>query len=235
MERRVVRDDDEIWLLLGEIHDGYEPIRFKNGEFKVTKAVYSSLPVLRVTASGAAAYARFYNRRLPTFTEWLYVFSSGRLSRDKPTIKSPGDVSEKEGNDAMHGKMHIQTQSDSQITRSRGQALRPVTDYPPNRYGIRGPGAFLKEWGLWVGQPASRDRMIDADFAVLPEAVVRQPWEAFEAVGFRCVRDIRLNSKETSCEKDSYPVAFPIRTKRRCRRSIPDVHSTSDLRKRPHL
>ena len=63
VERGVVRMDDEIWLMLGEIYEGYEPIEFKDGEFKVTNAIYTSFPVLRVTAYGAAAYARFYSRR----------------------------------------------------------------------------------------------------------------------------------------------------------------------------
>ncbi len=195
--RGVVRGQDEIWLLLGEIYDGYEPIIFKDSEFKVTKAVYSSLPVLRVTAHGAAAYARFYNRRLPTFTEWLYVLGNRSVTEDKQA-NTPTGFPEAKDNDAMHGEMHMQSQPKPQTATSRGKTLSSVAINPPNRYGIRGPGSDIKEWGLWIAQPASRDKMIDADYAILPEAVVRQPWEAFEKVGFRCVRDITLESKEAN-------------------------------------
>ena len=61
LERGVVRVEDEIWLLLGELIDGYEPIVFQTGEFKVSKMVYASLPALRVTVYGASSYARFYS------------------------------------------------------------------------------------------------------------------------------------------------------------------------------
>ena len=40
--RGVVRDDDEIWLLLGEIFGGYKPIIFRKGRFHVGKAAYAS-------------------------------------------------------------------------------------------------------------------------------------------------------------------------------------------------
>ena len=76
MEKGVVRVDDEIWLLLGEVRENYGSIVFKEGEFKVNKIAYASFPVLRVTAYGASSYARFYNRRLPTYTEWLLALGN---------------------------------------------------------------------------------------------------------------------------------------------------------------
>ena len=54
VERVVVRAEDEIWLLLGEVMENYEPIVFQKGEFKVSKIAYASLPTLRVTAYGAS-------------------------------------------------------------------------------------------------------------------------------------------------------------------------------------
>lgn len=191
VERGVVRGDDEIWLMLGEIHEGYEPIEFKDGEFKVTNAAYTSYPVLRVTAYGAAAYARFYSRRLPTYTEWLYVLDNDALKNERP-IQGSGGFSNESDIEAMHSKMHGQSQAEPRNPEISARTLAPVTDFPPDRYGIRGLGRGIKEWVLWVFQPASRDNTLDADYAVLPEAVVRQPWEAFEKVGFRCVGDVDL-------------------------------------------
>jgi serine/threonine protein kinase len=49
----VVRKDDEIWLLIGEISEGYAPIVFRDGEFDISQASYASFPVLRVTGYGA--------------------------------------------------------------------------------------------------------------------------------------------------------------------------------------
>ena len=40
--RGVVRDENEIWLLLGEIIDGYEPIVFRNGRFQLRNAGYAA-------------------------------------------------------------------------------------------------------------------------------------------------------------------------------------------------
>ncbi|MEJ2168249.1 MAG: bifunctional serine/threonine-protein kinase/formylglycine-generating enzyme family protein, partial [Desulfobacterales bacterium] len=179
VERGVVRGDDEIWLMLGEIHEGYEPIVFQDGEFKITNAAYASYPVLRVTAYGAAAYARFYSRRLPTYAEWLYVFGSGGRRPDEKNVET------------MHERMHGQapTEAGNPETKPAARALAPVADFAPDQYGIRGLGRDIREWVLWFTALASRDKSIDVDYAVLPEAVVRKPWEAFEKVGFRCASD----------------------------------------------
>ena len=195
IERGVVRGDDEIWLMLGEIYEGYEPIVFLDGEFKVTNATYASYPVLRVTAYGAAAYARFYSRRLPTYAEWLYVLDSGGSRLDEQAHDSGGFFNEMDL-DTMHNQMHGQPQTEPRNPETTARTLAPVTDYPPDRFGIRGLGRDIQEWVRWLSPPDSRDKSIDADYAVLPEAVIRQPWEAFEKVGFRCVSDVNLRPEE---------------------------------------
>ncbi len=189
VERGLVRVDDEIWLMLGEIYEGYEPIVFKNGEFKITNAIYTSLPVLRVTADGAAAYARFYNRRLPTYTEWLYALGRDNLRQPKPAPESTGSSGEM-NMEGMHSQMQVQPQKAEPASKALPPDLKPVINEPPNQYGIRGLDKRIKEWGLWVFQQSARDKITDADYVVLPEAIVRQPWEAFDDVGFRCVREV---------------------------------------------
>ena len=136
VERGLVRVDDEIWLMLGEIYEGYEPIVFKNGEFKITNAIYISLPVLRVTAYGAAAYARFYNRRLPTYTEWLYALGRDNLRQPEPAPES-ADSSEEMNMEGMHSQMQVQPQKDEPASNALPSNLKPVINEPPNQYGIR--------------------------------------------------------------------------------------------------
>ena len=96
----------------------------------------------------------------------------------------------------MHNQMHGQPQTEPRNPETTARTLAPVTDYPPDRFGIRGLGRDIQEWVRWLSPPDSRDKSIDADYAVLPEAVIRQPWEAFEKVGFRCVSDVNLRPEE---------------------------------------
>jgi len=191
VERGVVRMDNEIWLLLGEVYEGYEPIVFQDGKFKVSSANYTSRAVLRVTAYGAAAYARFYGRRLPTFGEWMYILNQDDLKQDQP-LQDAGASATEQDFDVMHNQMYSQLQAEPRHQEMPARSLAPATEYTPDRYGIRGLGRDIQEWVRWFTPSASRDNTLDADYAVLPEAVIRQPWEAFEKVGFRCVRDVNL-------------------------------------------
>jgi serine/threonine-protein kinase len=194
VERGVVRVEDEIWLLLGEIKEDYEPIVFKKGEFKVSKIAYASLPALRVTAYGASSYARFYNRRLPTYTEWLYALGNGN-SRSDENHPAVTDSRQESNLESMHGQMHAQAKSDTTTPESPDTKLSSVINYPPNKYGIRGLNKNIKEWGLKVYQAASRDKFRDAEFVVLPSTIQRHPWEGFGEVGFRCAREVKIKAK----------------------------------------
>ena len=192
VEHGVVRNEAEIWLLLGEVREGYEPIVFKNGRFKVSNVRHASVPVLRVTAFGASAFARFYNRRLPTIAEWLHASGNGsELQPAKPAAKIVEGISENQEVEGMHEQMHDRLQTGTPDTKTPLGALSSVVDYGPNRYGIRGLGNVVKEWGLWPVQTNSKDSSADAEYVVLPTTIRRQPWEAFDSVGFRCVREIR--------------------------------------------
>jgi serine/threonine-protein kinase len=193
LERGVVRVADEIWLLLGEVMEGYEPIVFQKGNFKVSKIAYAPLPALRVTAYGASAYARYYNRRLPTYTEWLHALGNGDLQREE-TSRDGANSPEETSIQSMHGMMQSQARSDVSAPQSPENKISSVIDDPPNKYGIRGLNKNIKEWGLMVSDTTSRDNIRDAEFVVLPATIQRQPWEGFEAVGFRCVREVRIKA-----------------------------------------
>jgi serine/threonine-protein kinase len=196
IERGVVRAEDEIWLLLGEIFEGYTPVVFKKGKFQVSKASYASTPVLRVTALGAEAYARFYNRRLPTLEEWIHALAG----KEKPVeMTQQHDLESMDSTDMekMHNMM-IQAQSEKEDVASRNPAerLSPVSAYAANKLGIREIGKGFSEWSLRGMTTDSEGFSLDFDYILMPEGVPRQPWEAFEEVGFRCAQDIDRKSAE---------------------------------------
>lgn len=194
LERGAVIAEDEIWLFLGQVKEDYEPIVFRKGEFKVSKKAYAFLPALRVTAYGASAYARSYNRRLPTYTEWLRALGSGELPLDKTS--SDDDESREEANNRlMHGQMHSRTKMDVSEPESPDLKLSPVLNDQPNKYGIRGMNKNVKEWGLMVSEATSRDNIREAEYVVLPTTILRYPWEGFGEVGFRCVREVKIIEK----------------------------------------
>jgi serine/threonine-protein kinase len=190
VERGVVHVEDEIWLFLGEVMEGYEPIVFKKGEFKINKVVYASLPVLRVTPFGASAYAGYYNKRLPTYMEWLRAFADEDLQPGK-LVNDNTDTGGEESTLSMHGQMHSQGESDNSRTETPRSKISSIIDDPPNKYGIRGSNKNIMEWGLKITEATSRDNVREAEFVVLPSTIERQPWEGFEEVGFRCVREVR--------------------------------------------
>jgi len=194
MESGVVRVEDEIWLLLGEVKEGYEPIVFKNGEFKVSNVAYASFPALRVTGLGASAYARFYNRRLPTYTEWLHALGDGGLQKELAAHK-PVDSIQEQDIESMHSQMHTELQANALTEKKPLPKLSPVINFNPNSFGIRGLNKSIKEWGLLISQLNSRDKIRDAEYVVLPSSILRQPWEGFAEVGFRCVQEVNLKRK----------------------------------------
>jgi eukaryotic-like serine/threonine-protein kinase len=203
VEQGVVKGDGEIWLLLGEVVEGYEPIIFREDKFHVNKSIHAACPVLRVTGHGASAYARFFGRRLPTREEWIYAFSRGATNG-----KHSGSTSEDDGKATpvhnMHGMTHEspQEKQPSRVLESQ----RSIVPYPvmlskPNGFGIRGLNESAAEWAMGTMGPASKDKsqeyMVIGSFegagkpGDFPSVVPRQPWEAFERVGFRCVLEVK--------------------------------------------
>jgi serine/threonine-protein kinase len=194
----VVRGDNgNIWLLLGEVMEGYEPILFQNGKFRIKDPMHAACPVLRVTAYGALAYAQFYGRRLPTEVEWLYAVSAGGSTQPSPSkqVRSSSGTGQTE-------MMQSQVQQNlSKPEEYRPRIPSPVILFPPNAYGIRGLNAGTGEWGVRnqeysSGEPGGQTQYVALGLVQpgtssgkkgsLPAGVPRHPWEAFEEVGFRC-------------------------------------------------
>jgi len=199
VEQGVVRGDGNIWLLMGEIVDGYDPIAFRDGRFRVMEAGHASCPVVRVTAYGASAYAAFYGGRPPTDMEWLHAVRLGKPEHreDPKTIQEPGT---KSGTTSMMEQMHPQAQPSAVRSPEQPAFPSPVMLYPANALGIRGLNRNVGEWGIRKRPSTSESGGEASEYVILggpgkdskeafayPGPIPRRPWEAFERVGFRCV------------------------------------------------
>lgn len=203
VDKGVVRSGNEIWLFLGEVTEGYEPIVFQDNAFEIKNPSHASCPVLRVTGYGAAAYARFYGRRLPTEAEWLHAVQVGVSAEGKSPEKISEPVTETHV-PVIHSQMHAQP---------REACLRkqptPVLLFKPDALGIRGLNGEVAEWGLRTLGSVSNEKTEEPEYLVLgghwsdaterdthPLVVPRHPWEAFEGVGFRCALNTKGQGKE---------------------------------------
>jgi serine/threonine-protein kinase len=216
VEGRLVKSKGRIWLHLGEVFEGYEPLVYRQGRFHVQDPAYASYPVVRVTGYGAQAYARFFGRRLPTVAEWLLALQSGVLEKEYPRARTPGRGSQseqpgiREQNDqmlTMHESMMGPPQAPPQ-TAPGPFSPEPVSNLPPNKYGIRGLEAGAHEWAVLPPDEIKKGDE-ESEFVVfLPKGeqedpsggpsflpVPRYPWESFEEVGFRSVLPVTSAQK----------------------------------------
>lgn len=162
----VVRVNGDIWLLLGEVVEGYEPIIYDNG-IVFMPPISASNPVVRVTPLGALAYAKHFNRKLPTMEQWRFAQQAGRST-------------------VATGHLFNKT-------------IFPVSEAPPNGFGIRGLGINVSEWTM------VHDKGNVMEFHVLGGVdgseveythFERLKWESFPDVGFRTVLPVNQTEKE---------------------------------------
>lgn len=161
VEKGVVRGDGEIWLLLGEVKEGYEPIVFENERFRVNGVHHAACAVLRVTAYGAAAYADYYGKRLPTEAEWLYTVQSGGVAGGSLPIPSPVILYAAD----QYGIRGLNSNIGEWAMRANKESAEQTN---PGEYVVlKGPG----------------------DKTSKVSVIRRYPWEAFAEVSFRTVVD----------------------------------------------
>jgi serine/threonine-protein kinase len=173
INNNVVTGDEKIWLMLGEVTEGYDPIIYSDDKFSVKHPGHAACPVLRVTAFGALAYAQFYGKRLPTDIEWIYAFQGA--------TESPNSLS-----GASCEQKPIPT---------------PVILLDANSLGIKGLNQCINEWTALLSVKPDNDSREDSVYSIIGNVwnkekkndgyseIERQPWESFEEVGFRCVID----------------------------------------------
>lgn len=187
VKENTIRKNGQIWLVLGEVLEGYEPIVFKEGEFRIKPGAASN-PVVRVSPIGAMAYARFYGRALPTMAQWWRAI---RAEEKALQIVNPDRSAE-------NGMMPPSSQSQrSEQSSSEDLRIRNVTAFESNQFGIWGLGRNVNEWTVYKPSEKNIEFHIHGGLGALGRQKAylhRQPWEAFANVGFRTV--LNLPSKE---------------------------------------
>ena len=167
VDAEAVKKGDRIYLYLGEAVQGYEPIIFKSGLFRVKHSGHSACPVVRVTAYGAQAYAMFYHRILPTVSQWLWAASEARSVFPESLFKPV----------EMPVPVMLLPENSLGI---RGLVIQLGSWVAMDTLNERGEKVLAIIGGGEAGHDGQR----------VPAPVSRKPWEAFEEVGFRCARDI---------------------------------------------
>ena len=121
VRNRLINIDDEWKSCLIEKHgDTYKPkIRFENH------------PVVQVSWFGAAAYAQFYGKRLPTEAEWEKAAHGGFMDRRYPW----GDT-----------LSHNETNFKHTGGRDKWEMTAPVDSFKPNGYGLYDMAGNAGEW-----------------------------------------------------------------------------------------
>ncbi|MBW1704483.1 MAG: protein kinase [Deltaproteobacteria bacterium] len=191
VNRGIVNGNGHIWMMMGEVIAGYEPIIYRDGRFFIKNPGYHSHPVVRVTPYGAVAYAHFYGKRLPNEVEWLRATGA----EDKMPERSSGLSPESSGT-AMHMEMmHWKTQSDPSNQQEKATLPLPVTHFKPNKNGIRGLNGNVLEWVISLRKDSSQGKGT-IQYVFMPETISRHPWEAFEEVGFRTVLTVPGHEKQ---------------------------------------
>jgi formylglycine-generating enzyme required for sulfatase activity len=93
---------------------------------------YENHPVIEVSWYGAAAYAQFYGKRLPTEAEWEKAARGGLVGKKYPW-----------GDEAPEGKASFG--GDWRVGR-RKRTLKPVGSFAPNGYGLYNMAGNVLEW-----------------------------------------------------------------------------------------
>ncbi len=209
IENGVVKNKDEIWFYLGKGTEIIEQIIYEYGRFQLQNEKYAAQPVVRVTWYGASAYARHYDKRLVTESEWNYLFSKESLSNiiaSADKADSPPAITQHAPADSeTHPHMlNMGTPAGGGETSSRP----PATQHAPNDTYAR-PAADtpydlkqIKEWAIQaiVNQREKNGAGENINYSSIvidkssrhesASKSFRYPWEAFFDVGFRCAQSL---------------------------------------------
>ncbi len=174
---KTVYGDGKLWLLLGEVLEGYEPIAYKKGKF-ILKPEAAASPIVRVTAIGASAYASNYGRRIPSMAEWRLAQTESEKAMIRPPESAPS---------ATGPTLALEPGS---ALKSLSSAPFPLSENAANRFQITGLGARVNEWTTYQSQPGILEYHVLGGTGFQSSAkdhYERQPWEAFPNVSFRTV------------------------------------------------
>ncbi len=189
IKKQSVLRHGQLLLLLGEVREGYEPITFKDGKFRV-KSDDIAKPVVRVTPTGAMAYASFYGKSLPSMAQWQLAVQTGHDPvPPKNTATSPPPTERWDKTEMMHA----QSAESAPLSTPQASGILPVTQTTANRTGIQGLEQNVNEWAMMRSSGGTPEFHIHGGVGELDHRdsyLERQPWEAFARVGFRTVLNL---------------------------------------------
>lgn len=188
VKNKSVLRDGQLLLLLGEVREGYEPITFKDGEFR-TKSNDVAKPVVRVTPTGALAYAHFYGKSLPLMEHWWLAVQSSQDQTPVKNTSSQPQMGMWDDSCMTEG----QNSKSTSLTNPQSTDIQPVTQTTSSKTGILGLEQNVNEWTMGFTPDGAPQFHIHGGVGELDHResyLERQPWEAFSRVGFRTVLNI---------------------------------------------
>ena len=118
-----------------DIHSGYCLIE-RAGNIYKPKAGYENHPVIEVSWYGAAAYAQFYGKRLPTEAEWEKAARGGLVGKRFPWGNEIDPTKANYDHDGSRGWSVAEML----------KYLKTVGSFPPNGYGLYDVASNVWEW-----------------------------------------------------------------------------------------
>jgi serine/threonine-protein kinase len=164
----VVKNDEEIWIYLGDGGNRSDQIIYQHSRFYLRQAELAPKPVIRVTWLGAQAYAQHYGKRLPTYDEWLAIDQQFSILPESAQSST---------SDSMHSHMEMSKSTQNSIPAENGQRV-------------------VKEWLSAKNHELSAGKPVVEWFSdgKTPNVTKRYPWEGFYDLGFRTVLDVHSDN-----------------------------------------
>jgi len=168
-------------------HSGY--LIEKSGSVYRTKKGYEFHPVVVVTWYGAAAYAQFYGKRLPTEAQWEKAARGGLEGKKYPW-----------GDEIDETKANCNYSSRGLTIKDMLKYLKPVGSFPPNGYGLFDMAGNVWEWcaaecdaNYYSKSPKNNPtgpdtpiRFVGSDFTSVKQERVQRGGSWFDGCSVRC-------------------------------------------------
>jgi serine/threonine-protein kinase len=201
VEGGLVKRDDQILFFLGDGTEPREQISYQHDRFHLRDPQKAAQPVVHVTWYGAVAYAKHFDKRLPTEHEWSFAAQEeGSPKQGDPDVKVGGSGP---GSKEMASSPDESSHMKGMVSHHPEET--PIRKILPNPFGLKDMGENLQEWIVGVNGGQKPEQRVKNPYSSLVirkspkiEASVssdvlkssRYPWEGFYDVGFRCVVSI---------------------------------------------